>query len=101
MSSSPEGSRNINLANCPSLPTVRTHVRRPHGPVASHPEPNANPSGMRGREAKNRAITTGNSALYGRKQDQGAVTTGSILATYVGEGTALYHGHSDPAGIDR
>ena len=31
----------------------------------------------------------------------GAITTGPIKATYMGEGTKLYHGHSDLEGIDK
>ena len=48
-----------------------THVRRREGPVASHHALVATQRHEGDDEAMNPAITTVNSALYGRKKDQG------------------------------
>ena len=60
--------RDTNVTTCHmAAPEVTTPVRRRQGPDASHHAPEQH-SGV--REMTNPAITTGNGALYGRKQDQ-------------------------------
>ena len=98
MSSSPEGSRDTNLAKRPKSAHGQDPRQASARTSCESPRTLSEPSGRRGTTKRRIQLSPQGTAPYMGGSRTRAITTGSILATYMGEGTTLLPWTQRPRG---